>query len=600
MHRMKFNPFITLPLGAALIGLAYSCFSLLSGTPYDSVRVEHVLRQLQLLHQDFTQDIGSGKSDDTARLDLGESYRLYSDGVSDLRKALPPRELCATEPCVAILRTFADEADHFLDDVDVFIRSAAVFQNSRNYGTTLVQKRQRLLVEENTALSKLASPILASCYQALYVDRAESVEDMARIRRSITVLLPHASPEARLDFELLQQHLKKLEELSPGLNKYARRIANSSAGAALDSAMERAAEAMQDRIQQDTRSQRVLLAVASALAAYLGLSHWQLRKLAHRLHASNEDLENRVVQRTSELAARNRDLAQAQKLEAVGQLAAGVAHELNTPMQYVHDNIEFLKKSTGVLMEIVESLVNIADGTAPPRLWTDRWNEIANMLETRGFDRLREELPLSIQDALHGTERIIQIVRAMSQFTHPGGDMFNYVDLNAALRDAAIVAESRCKELAALDCDLELDLPHVRCLPSQVNQVLLNLLVNAVDAVGTRKESQPEHNGRIILRSHCDNGWVRLEVEDNGTGMPDDIRDRIFEPFFTTKEVGRGTGQGLAIAWRIISDLHGGKIEVETTPGVGTTVSVLLPIDGADETCLSSQCAAEMVGAESK
>src|SRR3954467_12654756 len=134
MRRMKLNPFITLPLGAALLGLVYSCHSLFSGMLYDSVRVEHVLRQLQLLHQDFTQDIGAAKSIDAARLEIGESYQHYSDAVSELRQALPIGELGATDPLVIVLRKYAAEADYVLDDLDIFIRRAAIFQNSLNYG----------------------------------------------------------------------------------------------------------------------------------------------------------------------------------------------------------------------------------------------------------------------------------------------------------------------------------------------------------------------------------------------------------------------------------------------------------------------------------
>jgi signal transduction histidine kinase len=550
--------------------------------PVDSAPIERTLKQLQIAQQQIAHDIGLSKSIGVVRIRLDETYRGYLDAVSSLRNVLPPRADAAKNTGLEGVRSYLAETDCFLDDIDVFVRRAAVFQNSLDYSFTLIQKLQSRLLNETTDSSVVTNHVIANALEGLRTDRSRAAQSFEQVRQSIIQLLPQAPKELRSDLTLLQQHLLKLYELSPELDHLERHILDSPTTPALKAALDRIAETAQERFRQGVRSQRVLLCVSGALGVYLVLSYWQLRKLARQLHFSNVALETRVIERTVELAARNRDLVQAQKLEAVGQLAAGVAHELNTPMQYVHDNIEFLNKSSAVLLEILETLIAKADGSQPPQVWKQRWSEIAQMLETRGFDRLRTELPLSIQDALHGADRIVQIVRAMSHFTHPGSDELCVVDLNAALRNAGIVAGTRCKNVE-LDFDLESDLPRVKCLPSQVNQVLLNLLVNASDAVGARKDNEPDHLGRIVLRSRSDDGWVRLEVQDNGTGIPDDIRDRIFEPFFTTKEVGHGTGQGLAIAWRIITELHGGKIVVDTTSGFGTTFAILLPIECSEE-----------------
>jgi signal transduction histidine kinase len=582
MRYMKFNPFITLPLGAILVGFVYASYSLLLGMPVDSVPVERTLNQLQIAQQRIAQDVGFSKSIGVVRVRLDETYRGYCDAVSSLRNLLPPRADVAKNTGLESVRSYLAETDCFLDDVDVFVRRAAVFQNSLDYSSTLIQKLRNRLLDETSDASIAANRVLANAVDALRTDRARVAQPFEQLRQSIIQLLPQAPKNIHSDLALLQQHLLKLQELSPELDHLERRILDSPTTPTLNAALDRIAETTQEGFRQSVRSQRVLLCVSGALGAYLILSYWQLRKFARQLHLSNESLEARVLERTAELAARNRDLVQAQKLEAVGKLAAGVAHELNTPMQYVHDNIEFVDKSSAVLLEILETVIAKSDGGQPPQVWRQRSSEIAQMLETRGFDRLRTELPLSIQDALHGADRIVQIVRAMTHFTLPSSDDFCIVDLNAALRDAGIVAGTRCKNVE-LEFDLESDLPHVKCLPSEVNQVLLNLLVNSSDAVATRKDSEPEHLGRIILRSRSKDGWIRLEVQDNGTGIPDDIRDRIFEPFFTTKEVGHGTGQGLAVAWRIITELHGGKLLVDTKPGLGTTFAIVLPIDGPAE-----------------
>jgi signal transduction histidine kinase len=581
---MRITPFIVLPLGAVLIGLGYACNSLLTEMPCNIGPIESTLEQVQLAQQRITRDINLSRSIGAIRLRLDATYRDYRDAVHSLRKLLPSQKDSSTAKSIESVRAYLTEADCLLDDVEVFIRQAAISQNSHDYMLTLIRKLQYRLLENADDSGREITRYLATALEALRIDHTLSTKQLDNFRQRISQLSQTAPLGTQSDFTLLRQHLDKLYEVSPELDHVERKILDSPAATTLTTALHRVAESIQSSFRQGVRSQRVLLCVAGALCSYLALSFWQLRKMTSQLRFANEALENRVAERTVELAARNRDLIQAQKLEAVGQLAAGVAHELNTPMQYVHDNIEFLHKSTTVLMQILETLIAKADGSQPPQVWKTRWTEITRMLDAHGFDRLRTELPLSIQDALHGADRIIQIVRAMSHFTHPGNDDFRVVDLNSALHDAGIIAGNRCKHLE-LEFDLESDLPHVRCLPSQVNQVLLNLLVNAADAVSSRKDMEPELVGRITLRSHSDDDWVRLEVQDNGTGIPARVRDRIFEPFFTTKEVGQGTGQGLAIAWRIITEQHRGKIEVRTKPGSGTTFAVLLPIDGPRETC---------------
>ena len=267
------------------------------------------------------------------------------------------------------------------------------------------------------------------------------------------------------------------------------------------------------------------------------------------------DLETAHAELKAEVAARERaelELRQAQKLEAIGRLAAGVAHEINTPMQFIGDSVRFVSEGVTELL---------SDDTAP----VDR-------------EYLRDNLPSAITLIESGVGRVASIVKAMRQFAHPKLDSLGYVDLNAAIRDAVTIAKYEYRLVA--DAELQLaDIPLVLCNGGEINQVLLNLIVNAADAIRD-VVGDTAGRGQITISTRRDGGSVVIAVADTGTGIPEDVRSRIFDPFFTTKPVGRGTGQGLAIAHAVV-ERHGGHIAFETQLAAGTTFSVVLPIERA-------------------
>ncbi|MFQ5731527.1 MAG: PAS domain S-box protein [Planctomycetaceae bacterium] len=265
------------------------------------------------------------------------------------------------------------------------------------------------------------------------------------------------------------------------------------------------------------------------------------------------------------------ELAQAQKLESVGQLAAGIAHEINTPTQYVGDNTRFLKDGFGDLcttLDKFETLLQAAkNGTVDEQLVA----EVEATLEQADVEYLREEIPQAIDQSLDGVERVAKIVRAMKEFSHPGGDEKSLVNLTEAIETTITVARNEWKYVAEIATDFDSELPQVSCLPGELNQVFLNLIVNAAQAIGDALGDDATNKGTITVGTRRDGEWAVIFVRDTGTGIPDDVRARIFDPFFTTKEVGKGTGQGLAIARSVVVDKHGGTIDCETEPGQGTT-----------------------------
>jgi PAS domain S-box-containing protein len=264
------------------------------------------------------------------------------------------------------------------------------------------------------------------------------------------------------------------------------------------------------------------------------------------------------------------NLRQAQKLEAIGQLAAGIAHEINTPTQYVGDNLRFLKESFGELDGLLANLVKV--GGAPA----------SKLLADADFDYLKEEIPRALNQSLEGVDRVAKIVRAMKEFSHPAREK-TATDLNRAIQSTITVASNEWKYVAEVEMDLDGNLPAVHCSPAEFNQVVLNMVVNAAHAIGDVVGDGANGKGKIRVRTRPDGEWAVVEISDSGCGMPPHIQQRIFDPFFTTKEVGKGTGQGLAIAHNVIVDKHGGTIKVSSAPGKGTTFTIRLPIGGVKD-----------------
>ncbi len=281
---------------------------------------------------------------------------------------------------------------------------------------------------------------------------------------------------------------------------------------------------------------------------------------------------------TTDRRAQVADILHSQKLEAVGQLAAGIAHEINTPVQFIGDNLRFVGDATRSLLEVIETCEAIS---------TKHTTELgqAALADAYGradIDFLRDEIPLAVAQALGGVDRVAAIVRALKTFGHPGDSEHQQsADLNEIIETVLVVAQNEVKYVADVECDLR-DIPQLHCFQSDLNQVFLNLIVNAAHAVADFNSTSADR-GVIAISTDHDADDIVVTIRDSGGGIPESIQHRIFEPFFTTKEVGRGTGQGLAIARSIIVDRHSGQISFETEPGVGTTFRIALPIAGRNK-----------------
>jgi PAS domain S-box-containing protein len=273
------------------------------------------------------------------------------------------------------------------------------------------------------------------------------------------------------------------------------------------------------------------------------------------------------------------ELRQAQKLESVGRLASGIAHEINTPMQFVGDNVRFLQDCFGQLLEVIGKLHQLCHPSQDKFSSTDLYAEIGRLDANLDSGYLLKEIPEALSQTLEGVDRVVTIVRAMKEFAHPESRGMVPADLNKALVNTLTVARNELKYVADVETEFS-DLPLVICSLSDINQVFLNLLVNAAHAIGD-VVGETGRKGTIRLRTRMEGSMVVISIADTGAGIPASIRERIFDPFFTTKQVGRGTGQGLAIARSVVAR-HKGTLTFESEVGKGTTFCVRLPIEGCD------------------
>jgi two-component system NtrC family sensor kinase len=273
-------------------------------------------------------------------------------------------------------------------------------------------------------------------------------------------------------------------------------------------------------------------------------------------------------------------LIQAHKLESIGQLAAGIAHEINTPTQYIGDNTRFLKDAFAGLVALLPKYAELLKAAKAGKIEPALIDEVESAESTADVEFMVTEIPQAIQQSLEGLERVTKIVRAMKDFSHPGVREKTMIDINHSIESTITVARNEWKYVAEMELQLDQSLPLVPCMPGEINQVVLNLVVNAAHAIEDVVANKPNTKGTITVSTARVGNAVEIRIKDTGAGIPEKLRKKIFEPFFTTKQVGKGTGQGLAIARGVIAK-HGGDIDFESVVGIGTTFIVRLPIQTA-------------------
>lgn len=288
-------------------------------------------------------------------------------------------------------------------------------------------------------------------------------------------------------------------------------------------------------------------------------------------------LQQQLVEEMRERERMGTELQLAQKLESVGRLAAGVAHEINTPIQYVGDSVHFLRSAYDDLNQLLDGCRRAVDALPAGAEQDALKAVVAEAAARHDLDFLRGEIPRAFERTFDGVERVTNIVKAMKEFAHPDEKEHSPSDLNHALRTTLLVASNEYKYLARIETDFA-ELPLVTCNVGELNQVFLNLIVNAAHAI--HDAGRDVSTGCIHVSTGLDGDTALIRIRDNGCGVPPENLSKLYDPFFTTKEVGRGTGQGLAITHSILVDKHGGDISVQSTVGLGTEFTLRLLVGG--------------------
>jgi two-component system, NtrC family, sensor kinase len=298
-----------------------------------------------------------------------------------------------------------------------------------------------------------------------------------------------------------------------------------------------------------------------------------VNKKTNEIESRQKQLEDALV----ELKKAQSELIQAQKLMAIGQLAAGIAHEINTPMQYIGDNVAFIQRAFYRVLTIVGELNRII--TNRPEISVAEVLPLFHGIRRKNkVDYLLEEIPKAIEQSVEGIKRVSTIVMAMKEFSHPSEGQKHSINLQDAIESTITVARNVWKYVADVETNYDPDLPAVPCLRDEFNQVILNLIVNAADAISDVVDGGSKGKGLIVVRTYHDDDSAYVSIKDSGTGIPESARSKVFDPFFTTKDVGKGTGQGLAIAYSVIVEKHKGQIWFDSELGKGTEFHIKLPL----------------------
>lgn len=277
----------------------------------------------------------------------------------------------------------------------------------------------------------------------------------------------------------------------------------------------------------------------------------------------------------TDTANMRRRLLHSEKLESVGRLAAGIAHEINTPTQYVVTNIDFLAGAFDDVNELIGELESLNQTKEPVK--PEDAATFESILKDADWDYLSTEIPDAIQQSVDGLQRIRSIVSAMKTFSHPSGDSPELCDINQAIQATATVARNEWKYFAELELNFAEDLPQVPCFLDHFNQVILNMIINAVHAIEDQLHITGEEKGTITICTQQAEDYAEIRISDTGVGMNKELQNKVLDPFFTTKGVNKGTGQGLTIANDIIVNKHNGRLIIESEPGRGTTFIISLP-----------------------
>jgi len=479
-----------------------------------------------------------------------------------------------------LLDAYKSTMDRKIALIDRFKSQNSILRNSSRYlplaaadalaGLDAASPATRAAVAQDVDEVLTHTLIYANAPDAAVAARTQDA--LARLQRLVTQLPPDAAD--RVDgFTAHAETVLRQEQL--GARTLAELAALPSAQAIDGIADAHAAEHEKLMVAQQ-RWRTGLVGYAALLLLALGFAGWRLVRSYRLLHRTHVEL-----QRTNDQLKESQVvLVQSEKMAALGQMVAGIAHEINTPLAYVKGTFEVLKEQVTPVADLASNSCRFAQILRVPHRERDR-AQLSTV--ARGFDvatrkvaesRIMDEVGQLLADGIHGIEQIAEIVTNLKNFSRLDRAKVTEFSVEEGLESTLLLARNLLKNKVEIVKDFAAGVPRIQCSPSQINQVFLNIVTNAVHAMPEGRSTP----GVITLRT-CVEGddMVRVEIQDNGSGIPADVLPKIFDPFFTTKPIGQGTGMGLSISFKIVQE-HGGRILVDTEPDAGTVFSILLPV----------------------
>jgi signal transduction histidine kinase len=437
------------------------------------------------------------------------------------------------------------------------------------------RERERLVAAESAAVHLIAES--QRYYFTPSDERRNLIETILADLRKAGSRLP---PALRAGLNRLDGHARQLLQAKPGEQALFTRLGFMTAGPRIDSVTAAFSRELEAALLEQEFYRSYLVAYSGALLILIGYLATRLLASYRLLNIANEELERRVIERTRELSEALKQLKeseaqliQSEKMSSLGQMVAGVVHEINTPLAYVKNSLGSvsgkLQDLARLAAETEKLLELLRTGAANPQELAEQFGLTERLIAQLRAHHALDELDALARDGLHGIGQISEIVGNLKNFSRLDRSKVASFNLNEGLDSTLAIARHELKHHAVKKNYG--DIPPITCSPSQINQVFLNLVNNAAQALGPGP-------GEIRVTTRREGaGHVAVEVADNGKGIPPEVLPKIFDPFFTTKEVGKGTGLGLSIVYKIVEQ-HGGKISVDSTVGVGTRFTVVLPL----------------------
>lgn len=572
---------INIFVAVILIALLGFLFNKTRGVDFDEHNeIIANLRQLKQIDAEWNIDVFKSK------MGINNNYDPVAQPlplIRELQTGLTQKttQSADSNELLTMLKSFQDAMSSKVSLIERFKSQNSIYRNSTNFLPTSADEviaTAKRIGFSGAKLAELEATVASIFSQTLTYNLTPDTALKEKIAAEATALKEKNDQypaEVKEAFDVLLAHIATtLRQQEVGANLL-NELSSLPTSKKIDELNDAYARTHEQRLLDQQFYRQLLIAYSVFLLILLAYLAWRLIRSFRQLGNANSALRKANV----ELQESQIQLVQSEKMSALGQMVAGIAHEINTPLAYVKGTLDVMKEHLGKAHDLANSshlfAVSLRDKNTDKQALNAQYIQVATLSRDVVENKRFEELDSMLNDGSHGIGQISEIVLNLKNFSRLDRANVANFDVRKGLDSTLLLARNLLKNHVKVETEY-LDVPEIVCSPSQINQVFLNIITNAAHAMGER--------GTLILRTERhDEKTVRIEIQDDGGGIPKSALPKIFDPFFTTKPIGEGTGMGLSISYKII-EAHGGKILVDTEPGIGTTFSILLPISQVRQT----------------